>query len=610
MRTGTTVKRTAGFWLALKRRIAGTDDHWQASLLVRMAFVVVAILVLFGIVIGQASVYQISQEDVLAKRGLRRVTDQYPLSGRRGNILDRSGERLLAVTVPVPSVAFIGAPYYADRTETAFALAEALSLDGEDVLRKILAEERFAMIKRHVSDHERGIIERLALPGVKVIEEERRSYPMGMLFGSAIGYVGKDSIGMSGVELQYEDVLRPSEQSINVYRDHKRRGLYQEGLGEPWLLDGTNLVLTIDARIQMALESELMRRVEEERARGAMAVVLDVRTFDVLAMVSVPSLDPNAFESACGPTGAVDDGSNPCRNKVVQYTYEPGSIGKMLTVAAAYDSGKVKPTDRVDGHMGHCSIGKFQVTDVKKVGVVSVRDAIKYSSNCATKEVALRIGDEVLRDALARFGIGQGTGIDLPGEARGSLRSLNQWNSALLQTAAYGYGYSATLLELAVGAATIANDGLRLTPRVALETRNAAGALVQRFERPQPVRVVSVEAARMAKDALTAVVMDADGTGTRARPEGYSAAGKTGTARVNVAHQGYAMERYITSFVGMAPADDPRVVVAISVIDPRENRYGGTVSGPVFRAVVEKVLPMLGVMPQPEDADAMVARGR
>jgi len=268
-----------------------------------------------------------------------------------------------------------------------------------------------------------------------------------------------------------------------------------------------------------------------------------------------------------------------------------------MTVAAAYDSGRVKPTDMVDGHMGTCKVGTFTVTDVHRVGRVTVRDAIKYSSNCATKEIALRLGTDILRPALSRFGLGQGTGVDLPGEASGVLRPEKNWGSSELQTASYGYGYSTTLLEIATAMATITNDGVRLHPRVGRELRSHEGVVLRRFDGGEPVTVISPEAARMARETLAAVVMENDGTGAKGRPSGYTAGGKTGTARAHAAHKGYETDSYLCSFVGFAPVEDPRIVVAVTIIDPKEGHFGGTVAAPVFRNVVERSLPVLGVMP-------------
>lgn len=589
----------SAWWRAFEKRVAGTDDRREARVLIRMAAVLGSVGVGFAWVVAQAAVYQLSEEATLQERGDARVRAGFAIDGRRGDILDRTGRRLLAVTVPSPSVAFYGAPYYVDRRELSFALAEVLGLAPEDVVRKVIAEDSFSMLKRHVSPEEAAAVERLGLPGVRVIQEDRRFYPLEGVLGSTLGWVTKSGQGAAGLEAEYDTLLRGQKRVVSVMRDSARRGFYNDTMSDPWNLDGGNLVLAVDAQVQLALESELLAKVAEEQALGAMGVVLDARTFEVLAIASLPMLDPNDFENQCGgDKQKVDDGTSPCRNKVVSYVYEVGSVGKVFTLAAALDSGKMTPESPVDGHLGSCSVGTFHVSDVHRMGRGTLSDATMYSSNCAFKDVALRVGADALHDALERFGVGQGTGIDLPGEARGYLPTTKAWGSTGLQTAGYGYGYSTTLIELAVAMATLTNDGVRLAPRVARELVTHAGETMRDLSAAREgTRVVSVEAARKAREVLTRVVMDPHGTGLKARPSAWSAGGKTGTSRVNVANRGYATDRYHCSFVGFAPAEDPRIVVAVTVIDPKVNHFGGTVAAPVFKGVVDRVLPVLGVEP-------------
>lgn len=584
--------------MRLSRRIRGQESADDGAVLIRMAFVLAFVLAGFGWVVAQASVYQLSEDATLASRSDQQLRGNFAMEGRRGDILDRTGHRRMAVSVPSPAVAFFGAPYWVDRSELAYTLAEILDLDPEELARRIIPEDKYAMLKKDISEDEVELLGRMDLPGVRVVFLDRRSYPAGGLAGSLLGFVGRSGQGMAGVEAHYDSLMRGAKRVMNVIRDSARRGFYDDGMVEPWTLDGGNLVLTIDQQIQLALDSELLARVQSEQAVGGMAVVLDARTFEVLAMSSVPLLDPNAFEDVCGKADQVDDGSSPCRNKVISYVYEPGSVGKIITAAAAFDSGKMTPSTPADGYMGSCSIGKFTIRDVHRMGLGTIRDAIKFSSNCAMKDVALKVGIEKMRAILEKFGIGGGTGVDLPAEARGTLAPSVNWGTTQLATTGYGYGYSTTLIQLASVVATIVNDGVRLKPRVVREVRNDNDEVVKRFDASEGIRVISPEAARMVRETMEAVIMDKDGTAAKAKPNGYSAAGKTGTARANTAGQGYSTERWFCSFVGYAPAEAPRVVVAITVIDPKVNKFGGTVAAPVFKNVIERILPVLGVLPE------------
>jgi len=584
------------WWWRLRERFRVNHEDWPV--LLRMA----SLLTLIGAgllwVVAQAAVYQIGDHEVLKARGEARIRGTYTIAGQRGQILDRSGRQVLAVTMSAPSVAFYGAPYYVDRRELSYTLAQLLDMPAEDIIRKIITEDTFAMLKRHVSPEVAAAVEHLGLPGVEVIQEARRRYPLGAVLGNTLGYVTRSGEGAAGIEAAYDVQLRGSNRVVSVLRDAARKGFYDDGI-YPWDLDGADLVLNVDAQVQLALESELAAKVEEEKAIGAMGVVLDAHTFDVLAMASLPALDPNKYELQCGDTSGTDDGTNPCRNKVISHVFEIGSIGKVFTLSAAIESGKLGPDSLVDGHLGSCMVGTFHVSDVHRMGVGTLSDAVMYSSNCAFKDVALRVGAERMHETLEAFGVGQGTGIDLPGEAKGYLPPIEAWGLTGLQTAGYGYSYSTTLLNVAAGMATITNDGVRLAPRIARSLVSQNGEILHEIQRPAPVQVVSPSTARKVREVLKRVVMEPHGTGAKARPTYWTAGGKTGTARVNVTNQGYRSDRFLCSFVGFAPAEDPRIVVAITVMDPKVNHFGGTVAAPVFKAVVDRVLPVLGVAPSP-----------
>ncbi len=599
----------SSWWIRLKRQADG-EGGLRESTMFRMTVVVGVLVVGFGWVLARAAVYQVRDHEAIERDGDRRIQDLVTVRGERGRILDRTGRGSLAVTASSTSAVFYGAPLYVNRGEIAYSVAAALGLRAEDVLARLLTSESFALIKKGLTDTEVATLRRLDLRFVHLVPEPSRLYAFGSVLGPVVGTV-LDGRGNRGLEAFYDRDLRGDSSEMRVLRDARRRGLIESGLERPESLDGADLVLNIHPQIQFHLESELEVKVEEEKALGAMGVVLDPATFEVLAMASVPAMDPNEAGRVCGEheatdagtTATADDGTNPCRNKVISFVFEPGSVAKVFALAAGLESGRLRLDTPVDGHQGSCMVGHFPVTDAKKLGVVPVRDAIKYSSNCAMSEAGRIIGAEALRGTLARLGFGRATGVDLPGEAAGVLRPAARWRGTDVMVAAYGYSYSATQMQIATALTAIVNDGVLRTPRVARELRDPDGRTLRTLGPGDPVRVLSSRAAAAVKEAMTAVVMEEGGTGVRGRPAGYTAAGKTGTARLNrrtFARPGSATKPHIMTFAGFAPVEDPRLVVVVSVVAPQVHPYAGQVAAPVFRAVVERSLPLLGVAPTPE----------
>jgi cell division protein FtsI (penicillin-binding protein 3) len=584
---------------AIARQLTGRTDRMSRRPLVRMGWVILFLLGVMVAVIVQSWRYQVVGAEILNRRSERLTVSSDVVSGDRGTIFDRSGRRILAVTVRDSSVRWDGGSWDDNEVQVTYALAAALDMSPETVFKKIMnAGGRAVDIKKHISDDEEATLRRLDLPSISITSERQRFYPLEQVFGPALGYLAPDPkkteefLGMLGVEASYDKDLSPKSRKFAISKDRRNNGYYEGGTGEGWDIDGADLYLNIDARLQFILDSALSGVIKDENATGGMAVMLDPATFKVLAMSSFPSLNPNDYNMVCGKKGAVDDGSNPCRNKVVSYPFEPGSIAKVLGVSAGYESGSVGPQTVVDGGFGHCMIGGRPVSDIKKVGRVTMTEAVKYSSNCAMADMARRVGPGAIADVYARFGVGVGSGIDLPGEARGVLRK--NWSYVDAQTAAYGYGFTTTQINLATAFATVVNDGIRLEPRIGREIHYANGR-VEPIVSSKSTRVISSETATSVRLATRAVVMEDDGTGKAARPRGFSAGGKTGTARVWGTAKGDG--RYNCSFIGYAPADKPRVVVAVTIIEPKVHKFGGVTAGLVFRDVIERALPVLGVQP-------------
>lgn len=588
-------------WARFKRRLRGeqSDDSTTA----RFALIVAGILGGLLWVVAQAAVYQVVDRQAFIEAGEKLVRSHVSVHGERGRILDRTGRNPIAISALSRSAVFYGAPPYVNRVELAYTLAAALSVPAEDLVSRLMVADSFAFIKRNLRGEEIAVLNQLNIPYVSVITEPSRLYPLGTMLGPVVGSL-LDNYGNRGLEAYYDAYLRADSQVIGVLRDARRRGLAQRDLRLPEELNGADLVLNIDTQIQYVLESALYVKVEEEKALGGMGIVLDPRTFEILAMANVPSMDPNDAAETCAGFEAAelvrgtDNGTNPCRNKVISFVFEPGSVAKIFALAAGIESGRVTLATPLNGHFGICNVGRFVVTDVKKVGVVSALDAVKYSSNCAMSELGRLVGASALHATLARLGFGKPTGIDLPGEASGVLRPADKWSGTDAQVAAYGYSYSVTLMQIARAVAAIANGGLMMRPLVAREVRNKAGTVLLRPSPGEPTRVLSEKTAAAVREAMKAVVMEEGGTGKAAKPAGYTAAGKTGTARLNSKVFGAGGKKpHIMSFAGFAPADEPRIVVVVSIIAPQVHPYAGQVAAPVFREVVERALPLLGVAP-------------
>lgn len=612
-------------WVRARRAVTGTDDARDGGVVLRMAFVLGLVVGGFVWVVGQAGWYQFDEEGVRNARNLSAATGSEEVQGRRGEIRDRTGRRVLAMTVPDPEVVYFGASWDVDRIELSYTLASALGLDPGEVISSVVTAGEFARIKSHATPEEVQALKVMKVDGVRIDSKPRRFYPNGESLGPVLGFVsqanpaeaarGQHYLGRMGVEGRYDRDLRGEVRDVALLRSKDRDGFYRDALGVAWDLDGADLVLNVDAQVQAVLDGELMAQMEAEAAPAAMGVVLDARTFEVLAMSSLPAMDPNHFETACkeDPEKAAAEGLpelllNPCANKVVGYPFEPGSIGKILTVATAFDGGLATLDTILEGHGGHCSLGGRTVKDVHAVGRVTLADAFKFSSNCAHLDLAMKVGPERMLEGLKRFRVGRTTGIDLPGEVPSAYQGADDWRKTGYRTAGYGYGYTATLLEMANVVATITNDGVRVPPRVARELRGPDGAVLKTFGSGESVRVISEQAARQVQDVMRRVVMDERGTGKRGRPVGYSAAGKTGTARMLVPGQGYSDDKYLCSFVGFAPAENPRIVVALTLMNPRVHKLAGAVAAPVFKNVVERSLPILGIPPTVPAADTQVAR--
>lgn len=555
------------------------------------AYVGAAVLSLLLLALaGRLAQIQILQRDRFRELSRRQQTLDRSLAGRRGDICDRSG-RLLAASVQRWSI--FADPAVIDNPEaTAVLLGRTLHVEEKRLQRRLSTNRRFAWVKRQVTDAEADRVRRLDLGGVHFRREYYRIYPPVRLFGHVVGFTDIDGRGLSGAELQFDRLLSSTPGKEQVMRDALGRVIRRPG-DEPLLeaSDGYDIHLTVDAYVQDIARKALATQMEKHKPDSGWAVVMDVRNGAVLAMVNWPEFDPNA------PAGTEPAGR---RNRVLTDSYEFGSVMKPLTVAAALEAGVVEAETELPCHNGAWRVGYRVVHDVHGYDRLSIADIVVHSSNIGAAQIGVRLGADRFHDALRRFGFGAPSGINLPGEVSGILRPKNLWNKHSLISVAFGQEIATTPLSMATAFAALANEGLLLRPRIVRKVVNSqtGRVVVEPGDGEVVRRVISPPTAKRVMRIMRRVVTE--GTGRRVKLEEYPVAGKTGTASLpREDGRGYS-NRYLGSFIGIAPADDPRIVCLVSLKAPTEGSYyGGTVAGPACRKILLKTLQYLNVPERP-----------
>ena len=534
--------------------------------------------------------YQLQVREAAQLRGWaeNNYLREIEIAPRRGRILDRKGHEL-ATTVDLDSV-YCNPRQLAHVAGATRKLAKVLHLDVRE-LDKSLAKKRalyFAWVKRRVSPEESRAVAALGLPGVGMRKEPRRVYPSGTLAATVVGHAGLDGKGLEGVELGFDSALHGSGIELVGVHDRLGRDLLINGAIDSASTAGKDLVLSLDRYLTYETERVLAETVRKHNAKAGMSVMIDPRNGEILAMASIPTYNPN------DPADASRRGA---RNRNIADAYEPGSTLKTFTFAAALDAGKLRPGDWFDCQMGQMKVGRYRIRDDHPKGTQTAAEVFKHSSNIGTVKIARRIGKEALWRALDRFGFGRPTYVGLPGERRGILRSPKRGGEIELATHAFGQGLTVTPLQLTVAFAAIASYGIYHPPRLALRYINAEGKTEPVARHPKArseLRVMSEKAARTLLDIMVGVTED--GTAKAAAIPGYPVAGKTGTAQKVTAGR-YDPDKYFSSFVGIVPANDPRLVIAVMIDEPQGKHYGGVVAAPAFKAIAETALRYLGVAP-------------
>lgn len=549
--------------------------------------IVVAIGGLWALAIGgRLYQLQVARYDHYAAKAERQQQRVVKLDPPRGTIYDAQG-RELAVSVQVDS-AYAVPPQVEDPVETARQIAKVVpEVDVRKLARQLAQDREFVWIARKLDPPVAAALRDLELPGLYFLPESKRYYPMRELAAQVLGYVGTDNHGLAGLELLYDERVAGKPGVRTVLRDARRGTVVSPDLSFADPEPGEDLHLTLDAAIQHIVERELARAVEERGATRGSAVFLDPATGAVLAMATYPAFDPNHFGEFTPARW---------RNRVTMDVYEPGSTFKVITAAAAIESGKVKPEDVFDCEMGGIVLLDRRIRDHKPFGRLSFAEVLAKSSNVGVIKAALLVGDEGMYRTITGFGFGRPTGIDLPGESSGIVHPLRKWGPLDKAYVSFGQGISVTPLQLAAAVAAIANEGTLLQPHVVAAT--GRGDEIRRCHaKPQVVgHPLRPETARTVKAMMEGVV--AGGSGRSAAVAGYRMGGKTGTAQIPVAG-GYSRNSYLPSFVGFAPVDRPRIVGVVAVAEPRGFAYHGSqVAAPVFGAVARQLLLYLGVRPE------------
>ncbi len=560
----------------------------------RRIHILAAVLVAWLAVIALRLVYlQIFSYGDLEQRAQRQQQRSIEVAARRGVIYDRNG-RELAMSVAVDSI-FAVPSEVPDHATTARLLARILKADPADLMARMKSSRAFCWIARKVDPEVSERIRDLNLKGIYFQKESRRSYPKNELAAQVLGYVGMDDEGLGGLERAYDGRLRGKEGKMLISMDARRRWFGRvERQPEP----GENLVLTLDEKIQYITERELDVAMKQTRAVAGTIIVADPHTGEVLALANRPSFNPNQLHS-----------TEALKNRAVSDIYEPGSTFKIVTIPAALEEKLTRPDEVVDCQMGSITIANTRIRDHKPFGDLTVAQVLSNSSDVGAIKIGLRLGDDRLYQYIRAFGFGAQTGIELPGETRGISRPASRWSKSSIGAISMGQEIGVSPMQLVGMVSTIANDGLYTPPRIVAGTSEpvvSGGPGLDRivFRPAQQRQVVSQLTALEMKRMLEGVVLF--GTGRKALLEGYTSAGKTGTAQKADPSTGrYSRTNYVASFGGFAPVANPAITVVVILDSPQGLHEGGQVAAPVFARIAQQTLAYMNV---PHDAEITGAR--
>ncbi|MDP2644181.1 MAG: penicillin-binding protein 2 [Desulfobacterales bacterium] len=552
-------------------------DSKKRSLIVGILFC------LFFAVLGTKAAYlQIFQRSWLSEKVTRQVEKSQVNEGKRGIIYDAKHNEL-AVSIQMTSIgAFpsrIKEPW-----KTARALTAALDIENKTLYRRLTSQRSFAWIKRQITPREEKIVRDLRLEGIDFVPEKSRFYPNKTLAAQVLGFSGIDGHGLEGLEFEYNDYLAGSRDEVTILKDARGKKFTTPAELMPDN-SGFHLIMTVDKTIQYIAENALKEAVTQFSGQTGIAIVMAPRTGAILALAHYPFFNPNVYQ---------DFSKKRWRNRAITDPFEPGSTMKVFTAAAALEFGNISADQIFFGENGAYQIGANTVHDTKPHGWLSLQQIIKYSSNIGAIKVSEAIGPLNLYQALRNFGFGEKSGIDCPGETAGRLSHYKRWSKIDAGAIAFGQGISVSAIQLISAVSAIANDGVLMKPYIVQAVVDRNGRLIRAYGPKKIKQAVSPSTSRAVKKMMAAVVTQG-GTGTQAALEQFSVAGKTGTAQKIDAQGKYAEKKFIASFVGFAPVENPELAILVVVDEPQRANYGGVVAAPAFRKIAQETLNYLNI---------------
>lgn len=577
-------------------RFRNPAEEKERALQKRLAFFTLALCLGYTVVVGRAIHLMLKDNRQLEAMAMAQYRAAIQKETERSRILDTHGYEL-AISFPTWSL-FADPKMVDDPSRTAAQLSNILGLSREKIFQKLKERKRFVWLKRRVNARTMAKIREISLKGIDAFKENTRFYPHGELAGSVLGAVGIDSQALGGVELAYDRYLMIPP-SASVYLRDARGELVSSSQPPEELQGKGDVTLTLDKNIQFFAEQALKDAVQRHQPAAGVVIVMEPSTGKILAMASYPFFDPNHFENSAW--GA-------WRSRAVTDVYEPGSTFKTFIVASALEAKKISLREKFNCEGGVLSLPDGNVIhDHQPYGVLDVPGIIKVSSNIGIYKISQRLNKKTLTEKIMAFGFGSKTRIDFPGESAGIVKAVERLRPIEQATIAFGYGVGVTPLQLISAYSAVANGGVRMRPHLVEKVVSPDGEILYEAFEEILSRPISAETAKTLTQILKGVVEEG-GTATLAAVNAYTVAGKTGTARkVDPDRRGYLEGEYISSFVGFAPADAPRLVTLVLLDSPKGSFYGGQVAAPIFQEVMHRSLHYLGVPTPGFEKETVVA---